>query len=364
MYGYLNLSPEDIKGEIWKDIIGFENTYQISSFGRIKSLDRIININGGNGGKYVIKGKILKQNTNTGYCCIGLDRNNKKYMFKVHILVAKAFISNPYDKKTINHKGNKLDNRISEIEWSTQSENNNHAYETKRKIPPRQKKVIQMDMNSNVIKIWNSCRLAGRELNIHAQSISAVALGKLQSTGGFKWKYVKSKKKTETSLENQLNEIWLPIVGYELLYEISNLGRVKSLLNNIILSQTQSSEYRRVVLTNNKIRKNKLVHRLVAETFIPNTNNKLFVNHKNGNKHDNRVSELEWCTSSENNSHAVKFKKILRGSNNSASKLTEDDVLVIRKLVKTMSSRKVAKIYNMNKSTILDIKNNKIWTHV
>jgi hypothetical protein len=358
---YQNLSIKNINGEIWKDIDGFENQYQISSFGRVKSLPREIKILGGNGGSYFINGKIRKQTLNSGYCVIGLDKNGKKKSLKVHILVAMSFIPNPENKKTVNHKGNKRDNRSTKLEWSTQSENNIDSYKRGIKMPSRQKKTIQMDKDGNLIKVWDSCRLAARELKIKAQNISLAALSGIKVCGGFKWKYYDYNKSSIESLEN---EIWKPIDGFENLYEVSNLGRVKSLIKNILLSQNKGSGYCRVSLTKNKKSKSKLVHRLVAKSFIPNPENKKFINHINGIKDDNRVSELEWSTSSENNKHAVGFKNIRFGMDSGSNKLTDDNVIEIRKISDKLSSRKIAKIFNVNKSAILNIINNKSWIHV
>lgn len=110
-------------------------------------------------------------------------------------------------------------------------------------------------------------------------------------------------------------EIWKDIKGYEGLYQISNYGKVKSLarickskgsgvreVNERIRKTTVSNcGYEMVILHNDKHAKNCLVHRLVADAFIPNLENKKQVNHKNGNRTDNRVSNLEWVTCSENN---------------------------------------------------------------
>jgi len=109
-----------------------------------------------------------------------------------------------------------------------------------------------------------------------------------------------------------MQEIWKDIVGYEGLYQVSNLGRVKSLertINHktcygglyhvkgrILKSKLEKDGYYRIGLSKNKIKKYYRINRLVAETFIPNPNNYPVVNHKDENKLNNRVDNLEWCS--------------------------------------------------------------------
>lgn len=105
-----------------------------------------------------------------------------------------------------------------------------------------------------------------------------------------------------------MKEIWKDINGFEGLYQISNLGRVKSIRNNIILKQTYcKSNYLKVKLSKNCKQKTIQVHRLVTETFIPNPDNKPQVNHIDGNKENNHIDNLEWVTAKENTEHAIKI---------------------------------------------------------
>lgn len=104
-----------------------------------------------------------------------------------------------------------------------------------------------------------------------------------------------------------MEEEWRPIKGYEGLYEVSNMGRVKSLYTSqsIILKQSMSTNgYIKVNLSKDGTRNTKWVHRLVATAFIRNPNNYEVVNHKDCNKKNNTVDNLEWCTSSYNTKHA------------------------------------------------------------
>ena len=103
-------------------------------------------------------------------------------------------------------------------------------------------------------------------------------------------------------------EIWKPIKGFENLYEVSDLGRVRSLTRykKILKPIPNKFGYGFVTLYKNKKAIRKAVHRIVAETFIPNLENKREVNHISGVKTDNRVCNLEWNTSQENRLHAIK----------------------------------------------------------
>jgi hypothetical protein len=92
-----------------------------------------------------------------------------------------------------------------------------------------------------------------------------------------------------------MKEIWKDIKGYEGLYQISNLGRVKSLRNNIFLKPGDINGYLRVQLSNNGIDKKYYIHRLVGTNFIPNPNDYKEINHKDEDKSNNNVSNLEWC---------------------------------------------------------------------
>ena len=124
------------------------------------------------------------------------------------------------------------------------------------------------------------------------------------------------------------------VCGYEGLYKVDENGNVFSVRNNKLLKRMMfPSGYEYVHLCNGK-GKTKLfrVHRLVAETFIPNPNNLPEVNHKDGDKLNNNVKNLEWCTNLENMRHSVETGlRNIKGENNPSAKLTVKDVINIRK---------------------------------
>ena len=124
-------------------------------------------------------------------------------------------------------------------------------------------------------------------------------------------------------------EVWKPIKGYEGLYEISNLGRVKSLnyrgtgKGKILKNIEDRKGYLKVCLTKNGRHKIFRVHRLVAEAFIPNPENKPCVDHINTIKNDNRIENLRWVTNKENNNNPLtkkKYSKNHRKQNSEESK--------------------------------------------
>ena len=110
-----------------------------------------------------------------------------------------------------------------------------------------------------------------------------------------------------------MQEIWKDVVGYEGLYKVSNLGRVKSLqrkgtaLNDRILKYSFDIDgYRQVILSKDNKRKCVKIHRLVGLAFLCNENNLPCINHKDENKENNSVENLEWCTNLENIKHSIK----------------------------------------------------------
>jgi hypothetical protein len=169
-------------------------------------------------------------------------------------------------------------------------------------------------------------------------------------------------------------EIWkdIEIQGIPIgLYQISSWGNVKSLggrrggYNNptLIKQHPIKSGYLKVTLCTNKTQIFTYAHRLVAIAFIPNPSNKLEVNHKDGNKLNNNVINLEWCSHIENSKHADLNNLRKKGEDCSWSKLTLIESIEIRKkyIPKIYTMRKLSLEYNVAKGTISAIIKNKTW---
>jgi hypothetical protein len=191
-----------------------------------------------------------------------------------------------------------------------------------------------------------------------------------------------------------MEEMWQDLEGYKGYYKISNYGRIKSIDRDVhsryknieyklkkygkilkphLNSKNTRNAYYRVCLSKESIIKWECVHRLIAKTFIPNPDNKPQVNHKDGNKLNNDIENLEWVTSSENSEHAckigLKVMPCMKGESHHSNKLTEIEVIKIKKTLKYDKIEighwsRLAKELNVSPSCISDVVNGRHWTHV
>jgi hypothetical protein len=170
-----------------------------------------------------------------------------------------------------------------------------------------------------------------------------------------------------------MDEIWLPIPGYESRYEVSNLGRVRSFVTGTgskgavhYLKQDDSTKYghRRVTLSLMRATRRFMVHRLVATVFLgeaPSEDHE--VNHIDFDPANNRADNLEWVTRQENISHSVSHHP--RGTKHPSNKLSECQVLKIRELHSGgIPTTKLAKLFGVSQQTCYCIVKRKIWKHV
>lgn len=187
------------KNEIWKDIKGYEELYQVSSLGRVRSKDKLINSRGNK--KRLHRGIILRpKKKKSGYLEVSLYKDKKHKSIQVHRLVAETFIPNPQNKPEVNHKkvvtNDFCDNSIYNLEWCTREENMQHSFKYGNRIVAKSrnstssKAVQQYTTDGKLMKKWFCTMDIQRELGIPNSHISACCLGKRKTAGGYKWKYI------------------------------------------------------------------------------------------------------------------------------------------------------------------------------
>ena len=179
--------------EEWKPIKEYENLYEISNYGRIRSLDRKIYHYASKNKLQLKRGKIIKPINNGKYYVITLSKNGKLKQYYVHKLVAQAFISNPNNLPEVNHKDeNKLNNNVNNLEWCNRKYNCNYGTRNERIIAKKSKPVNQYDLDGNFIRTWKSATEAAKILKINDTSITRCCRKEYgaKTSGGSKWEYV------------------------------------------------------------------------------------------------------------------------------------------------------------------------------
>ena len=171
-----------IETEIWKPIKDYEGLYEVSNFGRVKSL--------GNGKSNNSKERILKPGkVGGGYLKICLCKNREINQFFIHRLVAETFISNPDNLPEVNHKDeNKENNSVENLEWCTHKDNCNHGTRNERSAKKQSKKVLQFTLDGEFIREWPSASEVVRN-GFSQGNVSACCQGKYKQAYGFIWKY-------------------------------------------------------------------------------------------------------------------------------------------------------------------------------
>lgn len=197
-------APMKMSEELWADIQGYEGLYKISSHGRVWSCR---------------KNRCLKDIiTNNGYCRVHLVNNGSVKSMAIHRLVAMAFIPNPENKPTVNHKNeDKKDNHVENLEWATIAEQNIHGTRIERAIAhtnwserkidyavvaakhdyysmnkKQMRPVVKLDLDGNCIAKYDGIGVAARENNVGVGGIWKCANERRKTCGGFKWKYAES----------------------------------------------------------------------------------------------------------------------------------------------------------------------------
>ena len=264
------------------DIDGYEN-YKITKDGKVWSKRSKI---------------FLKLTLCNGYYFIHLRSNGKGKHISINRLVAQTFIPNPDNKPYVNHINcDKTDNRVENLEWVTQKENCK-AHDKQISHPRR---VIQMDLDGNVIATFNSITEAGESIGKTRHAVNKVCIGKNKTAGGFKWKYEDEEHNYKEIDITQAKQVY----DYDNYYVFSDGQIFNKQRKSYLKPIKNASGYCYVTFSRNNVKKNCYIQRIVAEHWIENNDiEKTQVNHKNKIRHDNRVENLEWVTPSENILHA------------------------------------------------------------
>lgn len=269
----------------WEDIVG---DYEVSTHGQVHNKSNGITL------KYGM--------STTGYRQVSIYSNGKRKQQPIHRLTAQTFLLNPDNKPVVNHKdGNKLNNHISNLEWVTYSENAIHSVNTG--LSTSRKEIRQYTLDGKFIKKWKSAAEASRQTGINRSCIRDCCKGIQKMAGGFIWKDV-IKKINEPKIEYKLTDDFIDIIDYPN-YMISPRGEIYSKNKKILLKLNTGTCYKTVCLYALGEFGSFKVHRLVAEHFIENPDNLPVVNHKDGDKLNNDVENLEWVTTQQNVQHGV-----------------------------------------------------------
>lgn len=282
---------ENIEGEKWKKHPLY-SLYEASNFGRIRRCDTK---------------KIKIQHLDNRFCNQGrwkvniYDNDKKHYICDVARFILTSFTEVNNEKFVDHIDSDSSNNFLENLRWVTRVENNNNPNSKKKYTPSLTtndtSKINCFNIDGSFFKKFDSIKDAivflgfDRKSNVGA-NITAVCAGRQKTAYGYKWKYD----------EEQLLEGEIFKKHPTLDIEVSNMGRImfkrKNGYKRLTYGGKHSCGY--LAVQPPKTSKKYLVHRLVAEVFLPNLENKQFVNHINSNHLDNRLENIEWCTRQEN----------------------------------------------------------------
>jgi hypothetical protein len=297
-----------ITREKWRPIPGYESSYEASNWGRIRNVKK----------KVILRAHLHS----SGYRRISItNAKGERKTIAVHRLVAATFVRNAKGKATVNHKDHDpTNNNVQNLEWMSVAEQNHHkrkvTYSKQRLISSRavwrldrtngRKKIERYETIRDAAAWVFNCSLTKvgtfmDGVNIKSK-ICACCRGKRKTAYTYAWEY------DDTS--NQEDDAWFDIspsfVGGSQGYQISKSGKIKNRTGRVSHGFHKPNDYVWVSVC----RKHYLLHILMAKVFIKQTDTtQCYVNHKDCDKTNANVENLEWCTASENMLHAIRHKK-------------------------------------------------------
>tara|TARA_B100000900_G_scaffold286380_1_gene245506 strand:- start:67 stop:1431 length:1365 start_codon:yes stop_codon:yes gene_type:complete len=287
--------------EVW-ELIKYNQNYKVSNFGNIKNIktNKLISIN---------YDRLRKTNTRARPY---LSKNSKATGYYLHRIVAEHFIDNPNNLPEVNHiDGDCYNNKSVNLEWISKLDNMKHASENKL-IKRYTRKIIIINKESGEEKIFDSLTNCAKYLDCNTGKIYRLCNDKYKDTH----KIYDIKYEKENNIINEENIIWKEYPECKK-YLVSSTGEIKNKKTGRIMMGSKQNGYRFVTLFIDKItpKLNRLIHRMVAQTFLQNLNNKPVVNHKDTNILNNHIDNLEWVTYKENMNTENTIKNLKKGKN-------------------------------------------------
>lgn len=274
--------------EIWKDIEGYEDLYQVSNLGRVRS-SCALHARSDEGRANTSGWRLMNPGVNSsGYPLVHLSVNGRATTRGVHRLVAEAFVENPDNKPFVSHiDENPLNSRADNLVWATVRESNTHGTRMQRVISALRGKPI---------------RLTRRQLPL-------------------------------PHVEDMEGERWAPIAGFEGLYEVSNMGRVRSLhphmrRDPLLHPRARKDGYVHLHLNKGGRMYFRYLHRAVAAAFVSGYKDGYEVNHKDEDKSNNRADNLEWVSKRDNIHYGTRSKRYEQKRGRKVCQYTLDGQLV------------------------------------
>ena len=276
---FVNNTELIIDGETWKQHPTYTN-YYASNLGRVKYVNRY--------GKEMIKIQNHDKRNDRFHFCI--HSTNKQKRFKTARFICESF-NGIHNELNVDHINTvQYDNRIENLRFCTPLENvNNPKTKSKGKTRNGLFRIEQLDLNGSVVCVWDNSKQMRSTLNLNDKQMKAISRccnGQQKTAHGFQWK-----RYEEPDIEG---EIWEKHPSFEKLF-VSNKGRIKRELklipNYFYVSYGHDMNGFMCITVNGKHLR---IHRIVAETFIPNPQNYPYVYHIDGNRHNNKVENLKW----------------------------------------------------------------------